>query len=165
MRVLESLLLRPDLLLKLLLHVAPHLLDGWRRLRPPPVDHDGLLQLAHRAVREGHRLPRLLRVHIWDRLRRIRPLVRHRNQVRDREAIWIIDTPYALLPRIRDLLEGLGHLDLREADLIPIHRHQLIHRAEHRIALRRDQPLADTEGIDARALLEQRVDRVLIEAV
>ena len=67
----------------------------------------------------------------------------------------VIDAVEILQSRIRQFLDILRHLDARLKDAVLLHSDELIHGAEDRIGLCRDEPFADTETVHACALQEE----------
>ena len=67
----------------------------------------------------------------------------------------VIDTVDILQPGIRQFLDVLRHLDARLKSAVLLHGDELIHGAEDRIGLCRDEPFADTKAVHACALQEE----------
>ena len=165
-RILEALFLLPDLAVELFLDVAADLFERGLLRDAFAVLDDVFLQLACRAVREEAPLPRLLGVDVAIRLRHVGRFVGERQEVGDRMAFGVVDAVDLFPAGVRDLLDRLGDLDLRERLAALFHGGELVDRAEDRLALRRDEPLADAEGVDLAALrVEDRGDRVFVETV
>ena len=67
---------------------------------------------------------------------------------------------------VGNLADILGNLDLgNDGAVVLFHRHQLIHAAEHRLALGGNQALAHAEHIDFCPLMEQVLNQVLIQSI
>ena len=118
-------------------------------------------------VRERFALPCVFRVEDRERLRIVRRLVIQAEIVRKRLAVRAVVEAVKLLEvGDRDLGDVFAHLDLRD-DLarFTLHGDELVYAAEHRLALGSDEPLADAEGVDARALQQQVLDDIFVERV
>ncbi len=80
--------------------------------------------------------------------------------------ILFIDPVDFLVSGVRDLLGIFGELDLGlERAVIQFHSRKLVNAAKGRIVLRGDQVRAHAEGINARALLEQGIDQILVKVI
>ena len=73
---------------------------------------------------------------------------------------------YLLEVRRGDLLDVLGNLDLRDdLAVFVLNGSQLIYAAEYRLGLGGDEPLADAERVDLRALYDEVAYQIFIERV
>ena len=77
----------------------------------------------------------------------------------------IVDAPQLLFAGVGDFFGVLGDLDLGDKDAVFPNGCKFIDGAENRIALGGNEALADAEGVDAAALIEQGANGVFIEAV
>ena len=68
--------------------------------------------------------------------------------------------------RVRDLAHVLADLDLGDdSPVLVLNGRQLVHAAEHGFGFGRDEPFADAEQVDLRALVEDVLDNILVERV
>ena len=112
-RILKSLLLRPDLLSELTAHVCANLLQGRQILDTLSISDIETAQVHRRPALEKAIFPWLMRINIAERLREVDLFALHGNHVRDRLAVMIIDTVDILQSGIRQFLDVLRHLDAR----------------------------------------------------
>lgn len=166
MRILEALLLLPDLVVELVLDVVADRVELRQLLRALALADVALAEILERAVFKRAVLPRLLRVDVAQRLRAVNLLAALGDEVRDSVTVLVVDTVEVLEARVRDLLDVLRDLDARREVVVLPDCCELVDGAEDRLRLCRDQALADAERIDAGALLcQERRDGELIEAV
>ena len=128
------------------------------------IDEGG--QAARRAVDIGAFLPCLDRVKQRDAMLRFHRLIGHRDKVSHRLAVLVINTPDLFQAGDRHLLRRFGQLHLGGiAAIVLFHGGQLVHAAEHGVALCGDHILADAETVHAGTLQDQVADDVLIQRV
>ena len=145
----------------------PDLRQGGRAVDAFSVQEHGYQQLAGLEIADILGFPCGIGVKEHQRLVFIQLFIINRH---------IIGDGLAVIPVIKaiDLFE-MGNGDLfhiftafdlgNDLALFVFHGSQLIHAAEHRLALGGDEPLADAEHVDARALIEKILDQILVEGV
>ena len=124
-------------------------------------------QLLRRKVIDPLALPRRLRVENFQIAAVVDRLVVDAQIVRDGLAGVVAEETVDLFEvRVRDLAHVLADLDLGDdSPVLVLDGRQLVHAAEHGLGFGRDEPFADAEQVDLRALVEDVLDNILVERV
>ena len=163
--VFEALFFGPDFCGKLAFYEGAYFLERGRLAHSFAAFHDELAQAADCVVGEYVALPRLLRVDEGVGSAEVGRFVLLCDEVGDGPSVGVVDAPELFASRVRDFFKGLGYFDGRAAGLALVDGDELVDRAEDGVALRRDEALADAEGVYAAALVEYRAYCEFVEAV
>ena len=130
MRILEALLLFPDLVVELVLDVAADRIELRQLFRALALADIAFAQVLKRAVLERTVFPRFLRVNIAQWLRIVQLFAALCDEVCDRMAILVVDAVEVLETRIRDLLDVLRDLNARRKMVVLADGRELVDGTE-----------------------------------
>jgi hypothetical protein len=146
--------------------VLPDLLQGGKVVHELPLLEDRDHELLRAVVLDGLLLPPGIGCEEGQRPGEVDVLVPEAHQVGDRLAVGAVDPVDLLEPWGGDLDVVAGDLDLR--DDVPVgvlHRRELVYAAEHGGAVRCDEIVPDSEGVDAGPLVQEVADDPLVQRV
>ena len=128
-------------------------------------DEDRLLKLGRGVVFKGLSLPGMLGIKELERLCEIDLLVVYANKIRLGFAVFLAANSVYLLEMGRcDLTDVFTQLDLRHDGSVGLFNSaKLVYTAENGLALRGDESLADSKGINARTLTDKVTNDMLVK--
>ena len=146
---------------------GPHLSDGRRVVHPLSSLEDGYQQLLGGEVGKDAALPGGVRVKELQGLALVHHLVPQGNKVgKGLAGLVVKETVHLLEARIGNFIWVGADLDLGDdGPFLVLHRRQLVHAAEHRLALGGNKPLTHAEGVDLGPLEQQVPDNILVQRV